>query len=168
VCDNRERHRRREKTDAAIRAVSAEPETYRYGRKNFRWGASCKTAAIVKFKQVLFRFGRNCSIPRQWPSGGTCFRMSLDARKRVPPLLAQTVLTIQWISGFEASRITSPRLPARRTAIPQTAKLEIPELRLIVLARSRSRREQEKDWAMIGRLDRQAGFARPKCSDWKL
>jgi hypothetical protein len=34
--------------------------------------------------------------------------------------------------GFEASRITSARLPARRTAIPPTAKLEIPELRLIV------------------------------------
>ncbi len=37
-----------------------------------------------------------------------------------------------WISGFEASRIKSPRLPAQRTAIPPTAKLEIPELRLIV------------------------------------
>jgi len=46
-------------------------------------------------KQILFRFGRNWSIPRQWPSGGTCFRMSLDAWKRVPPLVSQTVLTTQ-------------------------------------------------------------------------
>jgi hypothetical protein len=34
--------------------------------------------------------------------------------------------------GFEASRIKSARLPAQRIAIPPTAKLEIPELRLIV------------------------------------
>jgi hypothetical protein len=63
--------------------------------------------------------------------------MSLDAWKRVPPLVSHTVLTTQlditqWISGFEASRIKSARLPAQRKAIPPTAKLEIPELRLIV------------------------------------
>lgn len=38
----------------------------------------------------------------------------------------------QWVSGFEASQIKSARLPAQRIAIPPTAKLEIPELRLIV------------------------------------
>jgi hypothetical protein len=36
------------------------------------------------------------------------------------------------MSGFEASRIKSARLPAQRMAIPPTAKLETPELRLIV------------------------------------
>ena len=38
----------------------------------------------------------------------------------------------QWISGFEARRIKTARLPAQRAAIPPTTKLEIPELRLIV------------------------------------
>jgi hypothetical protein len=36
------------------------------------------------------------------------------------------------MSGFEASRIKSARLPGQRMAIPPTAKLETPELRLIV------------------------------------
>jgi hypothetical protein len=44
------------------------------------------------------------------------------------PLLSTTQLDI----SFEASRIKSPRLPTQRTTIPPTAKLEIPELRLIV------------------------------------
>jgi len=61
--------------------------------RTFAGRRHAKTAAIVK--QILFRFGRNWSIPRQWPSGGTCFRMSLDAWKRVPPLVSQTVLTTQ-------------------------------------------------------------------------
>jgi hypothetical protein len=58
--------------------------------------------------------------------------MSFDAWKRVPPLVSQTVLKTEWISGFEAGRIKSARLPAQRRAIPPTAKLEIVELRLIV------------------------------------
>jgi len=62
VRNTAEQHRRLEKTDSAIRAVSAEPETYRYGRKNFRWGASCKAAAIVK--QILFRFGEPNTAPQ--------------------------------------------------------------------------------------------------------
>jgi len=82
--------------------------------RTFAGGRHAKTAAIVK--QILFRFGRNWSIPRQWPSGGICFRMSLDAWKRFLPLVSQTVLITQWISGFEASRIKSARLPAQRTS----------------------------------------------------
>ena len=83
-------------------------------------------------KQNLFRFGRNWSIPRQWPSGGTWLPHVLGRVEARPPLVSQRSLQPNWISGFEASRITSARLPARRTAIPPTAKLEIPELRLIV------------------------------------
>ena len=54
VRNTAEQNRRLEKTDAAIRAVSAEPETYRYGRKNFRWGASCKNSSHCKADFVPF------------------------------------------------------------------------------------------------------------------
>ncbi|PYL99840.1 MAG: hypothetical protein DME27_01015 [Verrucomicrobia bacterium] len=46
-------------------------------------------------KQILFRFGRNWSIPRQWPSGGTWLPHVLGRVEARPPLVSQTVLTTQ-------------------------------------------------------------------------
>src|SRR5439155_27069379 len=77
-------------------------------------------------------FGRNWSIPRQRPSEGTCFRMSLDGRKRVPPLVSQTVLTTQLDIILRSQPDHERSFASSAYRIPPTAKLEIPELRLIV------------------------------------
>jgi len=62
VRDTAEQDRRLVEENDPVAAAAPERETDRYRQKNFSWGASCRHQAIGKFKHVLFRFGRNCSV----------------------------------------------------------------------------------------------------------